>query len=145
MLGWVTSAAEAERWAGVSPWPPTTDLLAEWHADVDVHPFLLIVPDSTCVGYGEVWVDVEENEAELARLIVDPEHRGRGYGRQLVLLLTDQARQRGLQEVWLRVRAENAPALACYRAAGFVRASVEEETAFNAGQPWPYVWLRAGS
>jgi ribosomal protein S18 acetylase RimI-like enzyme len=145
VLGWITEAPEAERWAGVTEWPPTPDLLDDWHADPDVHAFLLIAPDATSVGYGEIWVDAEESEAELARLLVDPGQRNRGYGRQLVSLLTDQARHRGFDEVWLRVRSENDQAIACYRAAGFVRALAAEEEAFNVGQPWPYVWMHAGA
>ena len=53
----------------------------------------------------------------------------------LVSLLTTEARRRGFEDVWLRVRAENEQAIACYRAAGFVRASEAEEAAFNVGQP----------
>lgn len=97
------------------------------------------------VGYGEVWEDDEENEAEIARLIVDPAVRGRGIGRALVSELLAAARGRGWDDVWLRVVPENEPALRAYAAAGFTPASAEEQAAFNVGQPVAYVWLRAPS
>jgi ribosomal protein S18 acetylase RimI-like enzyme len=97
------------------------------------------------VGYGEIWEDAAADEAELARLIVDPAARGRGIGRALVRELLAEARGRGWASVWLRVAPDNEPALHAYAAAAFSRASPEEEAAFNEGQPVAYVWLRAPS
>jgi ribosomal protein S18 acetylase RimI-like enzyme len=133
-LGWV-----------IAEWPEAAELLAGWHADPDVRPFLLTVESGDLIGYGEVWVDAEENEAELARLVIDPPFRGKGHGRQLTRLLTAEARRLGFSDVWLRVVPENAPAIACYHAAGFIRATADEEAAFNVGQPRAYVWMRGGT
>jgi ribosomal protein S18 acetylase RimI-like enzyme len=142
----VTSAEEARLWAGIAEWPVSSDTLANWHVAADVLPFLLALDDdATPVAYGEVWLDAEEDEAELARLLVDPAVRGRGHGRRLVALLTVEARRLGFAEVWLRVRPENAPAIACYRGAGFIRASAADEAAFNIGQPCEYLWMRAAA
>jgi ribosomal protein S18 acetylase RimI-like enzyme len=143
VLGWVTSAAEARRWAGLTKWPPPAGILQAWHAEPDVHPFTLTLGGSDGpIGYGEVWLDAEEDEAELARLLIAPTVRGHGYGRQLVELLTDEARRKGFFAVWLRVMPENAQAIACYRSAGFVRATESEEAVFNVGQPCQYTWMR---
>jgi [ribosomal protein S18]-alanine N-acetyltransferase len=46
-------------------------------------------------GYGDVWADPVEHEAELARIVVDPARRGAGLGRRLVSLLADEARRVG--------------------------------------------------
>ena len=143
VLAWVLSASEAERWAGVTEWPLPVGLLARFHAEADVHPFLLNDSEGVSLAYGEVWVDEEEDEAELARLLVDPTQRGQGNGRALVILLVEQARAVGYSDIWLRVVPENTQARACYRSAGFVRASEAEEAAFNVGQPAEYVWMRA--
>jgi ribosomal protein S18 acetylase RimI-like enzyme len=94
------------------------------------------------VGYGEVWTDGEEREAELARLIVDPDRRDRGLGRTLVGLLLERARL-AYPDVFLRVHPANAAALRCYAAAGLRRVPPADEAAFNAGQPVSYVWLKA--
>ena len=95
------------------------------------------------VGYGELWQDRELDEAELARLVIAPAERGHGQGRALTAALADEARARGFGAVWLRVRPENVPARRAYEAAGFARATAEEEAEFNAGQPHVYVWMRA--
>ena len=58
---------------------------------------------------------------------------------------SDEARQRGFPEVVLRVQRGNRAAFACYRAAGFVRVSPQEEASFNLDQPDHYVWMRLES
>jgi len=141
VLGWIGSAEEAFAWAGLRGRSLVPSLFAEWHADPDVHPYVLVNHAGPC-GYGEVWDDPEEHEAELARIVVDPARRGRGIGRELVELLAADAIERGWDDVWVRVLPDNAPALACYRRAGFVAASDEEAASFNAGQPTHYVWMR---
>jgi ribosomal protein S18 acetylase RimI-like enzyme len=141
VLGWVADREEADRWASAGSRALEPELLREWHAEPDVHPYVCLDGEEL-VGYGEVWEDREENEAELARILVDPARRGEGIGRRLTALLCGRAAEAGFDDIWLRVVPANEPALAAYRAAGFVRASAEEEAAFNAGQPCAYVWLR---
>lgn len=141
VLGWVQSSAELDAWASAGNSELSPALFRGWHADPDVHPFLLFDESRLC-GYGEVWEDRAEDEAELARILVAPEARGRGIGRRFVGLLVQRARERGFDEIWLRVLPTNTPALASYRHAGFVRARPEEEARFNEGQPRAYVWMR---
>lgn len=141
MLAWAGTAEEREAWAGLVEPHPDSAVFERWHADPDVHAFELLA-DGELVGYGEVWEDRGEGEAELARIIVAPEHRGRGLGRALVVFLVQRARALGYETVWMRAVPGNAAAIACYAAAGFVRASDEEAAAFNQGQPRPYVWMR---
>src|SRR5678809_255129 len=53
----------------------------------------ILVADGIPVGYGETWVDDDEREVELARIIVAPPARGRGLGRELTRLLVTEARR----------------------------------------------------
>ena len=91
------------------------------------------------MAYGEVWSDEEEDEAELARLIVAPAARGRGVGRALTAALVANA---GYENIFLRVRPDNSVALATYRGAGFEDVAPELQAEWNAPQPRPYAWLR---
>ena len=63
-----------------------------------------------------------------------PEHRGKGYGREVLALLTDFAfRHRNVHRVHLRTLATNEPALRCYRASGFVEEGRLRESAWVDG------------
>ena len=107
-------------------------------------PFVWLVAGEV-LAYGELWEDLEGDEAELARLVVAPDARGHGHGRALTRALADEAHRRGFAEVWLRVVPENGAAIRAYAAAGFARASAAEEAGFNIGQPRSYVWMRDGT
>jgi [ribosomal protein S18]-alanine N-acetyltransferase len=58
-------------------------------------------------------------EADVQTVAVAADHQGTGIGRQLVRALVAQSRHRGAGTVHLEVRADNAAALALYRALGF--------------------------
>jgi [ribosomal protein S18]-alanine N-acetyltransferase len=122
VAGWAQSADEALKWC-------------------DVRAQLLWV-DGVPVGYGELWLDAEENEVELARIIIAPERRRTGLGQTLVRNLVAQAVTAGYRDVFMRVRPDNAAALSSYRAAGFVPVATELAGSWNEAQPFDYVWLQ---
>jgi len=139
VAGWVTSADEADRWCSRAEHPFPASVVAGWSGQDDVTAYLLVDPDGVPVAYGEVWSDDAAGEAELARLLVAPAARGRGVGRVLVGALVGVA---GYDDVFLRVRPDNAVALASYRGAGFADVAPELQAEWNAPQPRPYIWLR---
>src|SRR5215213_2406211 len=97
---WPSSLHEVRRWAGSDPgWPVDVSVFGRWHADPDVRPYTICAGEEA-IGYGEVWVDEPEQEVELARIIVSPDQRGRGVGRQLVRLLLDRAALAGLPDAF---------------------------------------------
>jgi ribosomal-protein-alanine N-acetyltransferase len=57
----------------------------------------------------------------VVTLAVRPDARRHGVGRALLRHLLSEAGRRRLREVLLEVRADNEPALALYRSAGFRR------------------------
>ncbi len=59
-------------------------------------------------------------EAELLRLAVDPAVQRRGVGRKLVAHGLVELAQRGIQNCFLEVRPDNAPAIALYESLTFV-------------------------
>lgn len=59
------------------------------------------------------------DEAELITIAVAPEARRLGRGRALLAAFEGEARVRGASTAFLEVAADNIPALALYRAAGW--------------------------
>lgn len=138
---WPASAAEAALWCGSPDFPVAAQVVAGWQQDPDVRGHVLAV-SGTLLGYGEVWCDEGEGEAELARVIVAPGARGRGVGRRLVRGLAEQALRAGYTEMFMRVHPTNTDALRCYRGAGFLPVAPALAAEWNAPQPVGYVWLR---
>ncbi len=126
----------------IAAWHPMEpDEVLTWWADDWVVPWVLEVGGEAC-GYGELWVDDEEDEVELARLIVPEALRGRGLGGLLTRLLTAEAATTGMSTTMLRTTPDNEVAIACYLANGFTRLSPEEEAVWNEGQRREWVWMR---
>jgi ribosomal protein S18 acetylase RimI-like enzyme len=142
VASWAVDAKEVALLSGRVEYPFPEELRLNWRrADSDIHCYLLFDGDRP-VGYGEVWLDDEEDEVELARIIVDPQLRGRGVGGELVRALLGPALEAGYSEVFLRVRAENAAAIRAYHGSGFVDVPAALMEEWNDGQPVPYRWMR---
>jgi ribosomal protein S18 acetylase RimI-like enzyme len=141
VAGWPTSSAEAVMWCGVSEFPVQEQTISGWQQDDDVEAHVL-EEGERLIAYGELWFDAEEDEAELARLIVDPEIRGQGVGRELVRRLSARAVEAGFDDVFMRVHPDNDRALRCYAGADFVRVDPGLAKEWNAAQPVDYIWLR---
>lgn len=135
VASWSTGRSETVAWCGLDEVDART--VASWSEPPDVDAFVATV-DDVAVAYGELWHDADE--AELAHLIVRPGDRRWGVGRRFVEALAVEALVRH-PVASLRVVPENHAAVRCYLAAGFVRASPDEERAWNAGQPRAYEWL----
>jgi [ribosomal protein S18]-alanine N-acetyltransferase len=142
IVRWAQSLEEARAWAGATlqRLPDETQLML-WHSDPSVHPFVLRRRGAP-VAYGELWVDEQEQEIEIARIIVAPSMRNRGVGRRLVTLLVDGASSRGLEHAFVRAVPGNSAAIRCYVSAGFERVEASDACQFNREQPVRYVWLR---
>ncbi|GAA1927784.1 hypothetical protein GCM10009837_61520 [Streptomyces durmitorensis] len=141
VASWPASAGEVALWCGLRDFPVDAGVVAGWQLDGDVRGCVLTAGERL-VGYGEVWCDAEEGEAELARIIVAPGARGEGAGRVLVRRLAELALRVGFAEIFMRVHPGNSAALRCYRAAGFRPVDPALAAEWNAPQPVSYVWLR---
>ena len=137
---WATSRDEVFKWCSRTEAPAPAAIIVAWSEPADVASYVLVDDDGALVAYGELWIDDDEHEVELARLIVAPWLRGRGIGRRFVTMLTEEAR-RHHRFVALRVHPDNEPAQRCYAAAGFERATASEEGEWNRGQPVGFVWM----
>lgn len=80
--------------------------------------FFVARDDGQPVGCGAVRL-LDAQTAELKRMYVAPEHRGRGVGRALVAELEAEARRLGATRIVLETGVRQDRALALYRSCGF--------------------------
>jgi ribosomal-protein-alanine N-acetyltransferase len=78
-----------------------------------------LAPDGPLLGYGGLWMIVDE--AHISTLAVHPEWRGRGLGELLLVALIDAAALRGARVATLEVRVSNGVAQALYRKHAFAQ------------------------
>jgi RimJ/RimL family protein N-acetyltransferase len=141
LAGWALSAEETMRWCSLKEHPVSSEVVGSWWEPPDVEPYVAVDVAGVRVAYGELWLDTQEDEVELARLIVAPTLRGQGVGRRLVAGLVSRAWATGLGSVILRVSPGNPAAVRCYRASGFRKLDSERNAEWNKGQPTKYTWM----
>ena len=87
------------------------------------HPFsyyLVAEEDAEIVGYaGLRAAPANADQGDIQTLAVVPTFRGRGLGRKLLGQLIDEAENRGVNALFLEVRADNPVATALYHSVGF--------------------------
>jgi ribosomal-protein-alanine N-acetyltransferase len=84
---------------------------------------------------GFVLARAAADEAEILTLVVIPTFRRQGIGRALLEAAARAARVRGARRLFLEVAAENEPALALYRANGFVAVGRRKDYYARRGAP----------
>src|SRR4051794_39193697 len=142
VASWPLSRDEVVMWCGEHTFPLSAHRVARWQGNDGSWAYLLPGNDGAPIGYGELLIDADEDEVELARIIIAPAARGRGLGRVLVRGLLAEAAKTGRADVFLRVYPENAMALRCYRGAGLVPVDPSLAKEWNVPQPVDYVWLQ---
>ena len=81
VASWAVGDEVVRSWCAVDGDRVPADVVAGWSEADDVEAYLLADDDGEPCAYGELWLDDEEGEVELARLLVAPEQRGRGVGK----------------------------------------------------------------
>ena len=118
-----------------SPFPPT--ILYE-DICVSKHPYMTAELDGRVIGYGGMYVIIDE--AYILNICIHPDFRGRGFGKELLFAMIREAASRGAQSMTLEVRVSNAVALELYKDAGFsieaVRPNYYEDTGEDAYIMW---------
>ena len=115
----LAALAEIEKACFHAPWSET--MLRE---ELDKCIFLVAERDGQAIGY--VGCQTVLDEGYITNVAVSPDCRRQGIGRALIEELAQRARAQGLSFVTLEARASNAPAIALYEGAGFVRVGVRK-------------------
>ncbi len=93
-----------------------------WRGELEGTDRIVLVavePDDDPALLGVITFLVGLDAADLMRVVVAPAARGRRVGRGLVRAGLLHLRGRGVEQVLLEVRHDNAPAIALYRGCGF--------------------------
>ena len=92
-------------------------------------PFVATSDDGQLLGFFCYSANLETNEGMLKFVMINPEYRGKGYGREMLKLAVKYAFDiTGVKTVQLNVYPENTRAKKCYEAVGFT----ERKTDLNA-------------
>jgi len=78
--------------------------------------------DAGVIGYAVLWCILDQGE--LANMAVAPSFRGRGLGSHLLARVLETARDRGVETVFLEVRASNERAARLYGRFGFAEVGI---------------------
>jgi diamine N-acetyltransferase len=89
-------------------------------SNTDVNWVILDDADEAVGTVGLYDIDWSRGTGEFGRLVVgEPSVRGKGFARQATTLVLQAARDAGLREVYLFVKADNVAAYSLYRRLGF--------------------------
>ncbi len=99
---------------------PENDPYLDIQRKIKFQPELFLIAQVDWQLIGTVMAGYEGHRGWLNRLAVDPDHRRKGYGRLLVEAAESRLTELGCPKVNLQLRGMNKPALAFYRAIGYV-------------------------
>ena len=110
----LASILEIEQEANSAPWSERSfrNELGHPHGI-----FITAIGDGNVVGYGGVWLVVDE--AHITNIAVARSHRREGIGRKIMIELLKQAKERGMECSTLEVRKSNEAAIRLYEALGY--------------------------
>ena len=114
-IGDLDAVQDIERRSFRTPWPAHA-----YRTELETNrlaTYLVARMDGRVVGYGGMWVMVDE--AHITTFAVDPDLRRRRIGERILLALLDVASSRNAREATLEVRLSNLPARRLYEKYGF--------------------------
>jgi RimJ/RimL family protein N-acetyltransferase len=143
ILGWVKNNQEMVMWSGPTfTWPLEHAQLAQYFDNPNRTYWSAIDTDSQeLVGHASLLIDKDADLMRIGYIIVNPEHRGRGVGRELVEAVVRHGFQASTLPVMnLGVYAHNTAALNLYESLGFSKTGVVFHTDVDE-QQWDVVGM----
>ena len=125
IISWVPDLATSQLWGGpMMVFPLSVEKLKQIIQPEKVDTFVMVDEADTILGIGQFYFS-DPSRFHLARIMVKPDERGKGYGRKLVNLLMDQSWSVPNKYFTLNVNFGNDRARALYESLGFVVAEPE--------------------
>jgi ribosomal protein S18 acetylase RimI-like enzyme len=122
IMCWFPSRESCQAWGGPEFRFPFTveSFRADCHL-AELPSFVLLDASGTLCGFGQYYLRAAR--CHLARLVVAPAHRGRGFGMRSIELLSEKGKAAlGVSQCSLFVSLKNTRAMALYERLGFARA-----------------------
>ena len=143
LLSWIEGERDKKLWSGNTFAESLNRQAFLSHLNREnLHPFSGFSPDEELIAYGEL-VGKKEGEGILCRVIVDPEHRGKGFGKTFCAKLLDIAFKKfRYRYVTLNAFHFNVPAIRCYKSLGFRQVAFRPKARRFHNQNWDLVILR---
>ena len=123
ILSWIKNKTAFRKWSAdrYPAYPPKPeDMLAQYTAD-NIFPYTAIDDKGKVVGHIMLrYPDSSKIVIRLGFVIVDDELRGKGYGKQMLQLAIQKAKNEfGVKKITLGVFDNNPSAFHCYESVGF--------------------------
>ena len=99
------------------------DLLPDGPDTTDNYLFSIFIPEST-EDIGVIWINVTEQKGFIYDFLINAEYRGKGYGKQTLLLIEEWGQKHGLEEIGLHVFAHNQSAYQLYKKMGYLETDI---------------------
>mgnify|MGYP001553683834 CR=1 FL=1 len=122
---WMSSAEEARIWGGDKiSFPFEIGQLQKEIAFSDCRSFSLTA-ETSLAGFGQI-ATVSPDKAHLARIIINPRHRGRQLGRRLLKEMIKICQNVSFKQISLNVYMENKVAIRLYETLGFQTGQIND-------------------
>jgi RimJ/RimL family protein N-acetyltransferase len=134
ILAWVKNNQEMVMWSGPTfTWPLEYSQLARYFDNPNrTYWSALDAESKELVGHASLLIDDAADLMRIGFIIVNPEHRGRGVGREFVKAVVNEGfRASTLPVMELGVYAHNTAALNLYESLGFRKTGVVFQTTVN--------------
>lgn len=124
ILSWIKDKSAFRKWSAdrYPVFPPKPEDMAMQYAADNTFPFTAVDDKGHIVGH--IMMRYPEPSKTIIRLgfvIIDDQQRGKGYGKQMLQLAIQKAKQDfGAQKITLGVFDNNPSAIHCYKSVGFV-------------------------
>ncbi|MBR3130923.1 MAG: ribosomal protein S18-alanine N-acetyltransferase [Clostridia bacterium] len=102
--------------------------------------YVVAEQDGEVIGYCGMWVLFEE--AHITNIAIHPDHRGHGYGKQLLLAAMEHAASFGAEMMTLEVRETNLVAQNMYEQFGFLQQGFRKKYYTDTGEGALLLWNR---
>ena len=114
------------------------DHLADYYQHQERAAYFILEDEGHLVGCGG-FAPVSDKIAELQKLYVTKNSRGKGYSSSLIKRIFQEARLAGYEQLYLETSTELATAVAIYQHYGFT--SLQQPLSNAAGHPAMNIWM----